>query len=52
MSVPAGILQTIDDNGFTFSFWLIDNVLDDNDMLIMSGLGSVESFPESLGGFF
>ena len=52
VTIPAGILQAIDDDGYTFSFWMIDNQVTDNDMLIMSGLGAVDSFSHSNGGYF
>ena len=52
VSVPSGIIQAIDDNGYTLSFWMIDHQVTDNDMLIMSGLGSIDSFSQSNGGYF
>lgn len=52
VTIPAGILQAIDDHGYTFSFWMIDNQVTDNDMLLISGLGTVDSFSHSNGGYF
>lgn len=52
LTVPSEIFFRLDDVGYSIAFWMIDHKITDNDMLVMSGLGAIDTFASSNSGYF